>query len=142
MTKEEKLIVSAYTGVLMTDFSDLHEFIEKKLGRPVWSHELALETVINELKEAVKEDFLKICREDVKEKYLHLKRDDDIYYVDHDNREIEHGKIFSVALKDGKVDAFSVNFDCGDFDEFCGEALGVYYFIDKEEAEAVLRSNI
>lgn len=33
MTKEEKLIVSAYTGVLMTDFSDLYEFIEEKIGK-------------------------------------------------------------------------------------------------------------
>lgn len=61
MTKEEKLIVSAYTGVLMTEFSDLHEFIEEKLGRPVWTHELANELVVEELKMAVKEDFLKLC---------------------------------------------------------------------------------
>lgn len=61
MTKEEKLIVSAYTGILMTDFSDLHEFIEKKLGRPVWTHELANELVLKELREAVKEDFLNLC---------------------------------------------------------------------------------
>lgn len=63
MTKEEKLIVSAYTGVLMTDFHDLHKFIEEKLGRPVWTHELANELVVNQLKEAVKEDFLKLCEE-------------------------------------------------------------------------------
>lgn len=63
MTKEEKLIISAYTGILMTDFSDLHKFIEKKLGRPVWTHELANELVVNELKNAVKEDFLKLCAE-------------------------------------------------------------------------------
>ena len=63
MTKREKLIVGAYTGVLMTDFSDLHEFIEKKLGRPVWTHELADKHVVDEIKEAVKEDFLKLCEE-------------------------------------------------------------------------------
>ena len=61
MTKEEKLIVSAYTGILMTDFDSLHEFIEKKLGRPVWTHELADKLVWNELKETLKEDFLKLC---------------------------------------------------------------------------------
>jgi hypothetical protein len=63
MTKEEKLIVSAYTGILMTDFDSLHEFIEKKLGRPVWTHELADKLVWNELKETLKEDFLKLCAE-------------------------------------------------------------------------------
>lgn len=61
MTKQEKLIVSAYTGVLMTDFDSLHEFIEKKLDRPVWTHELADKLVWNELKEVLKEDFLKLC---------------------------------------------------------------------------------
>lgn len=63
MTKEEKLIISAYTGILMTDFDSLHKFIESKLGRPVWTHELADEMVVNELKKAVKEDFLKLCAE-------------------------------------------------------------------------------
>lgn len=140
MTKEEKLIVSAYTGVLMTDFSDLHEFIEKKLGRPVWTHELANELVANELKNAVKEDFLKLCAEDINEKYMHLKKGDDIYYVDRVNGEIEHGVVFSVAIKDEKVVSFSVNFDCGDFDEFSGGALGLHYFINKEEAEDALRN--
>ena len=61
MTKQEKLIVSAYTGVLMTDFGDLHKFIEERLGRPVFTHELANELVIEELKKAVKEDFLGLC---------------------------------------------------------------------------------
>ena len=61
MTKEERLIVSAYTGVLMTDMGDLHDFIEEKLGRPVYTHELADELVVKELKKAVKKDFLKLC---------------------------------------------------------------------------------
>lgn len=30
MTEKEKIIVSAYTGILMTDFSKVHEYIEKK----------------------------------------------------------------------------------------------------------------
>ena len=64
MTKQEKLIVSAYTGVLMTDMSSLQEYIEQKLGRPVWTHELASHDVFNEIKAAVKEDFLKLCKEE------------------------------------------------------------------------------
>ena len=63
MTKEEKLIVSAYTGILMTDFDSMHKFIEKKLGRLVWTHELASEKVQDEIKKAFKEDFLKLCAE-------------------------------------------------------------------------------
>lgn len=73
------------------------------------------------------------------DKYLKLKSGDDIYYVDEENNEIEHGKIFLVSFKNGKVDSFSVNFDCGDFDEFCGSGLGTHFFINKEEAEDVLK---
>ncbi len=58
MTKQEKIVVSAYTGVLMCDFDDLHEYIEDKLGRSVWTHELASETVSAEIKEKSKADFL------------------------------------------------------------------------------------
>lgn len=63
MTKQEKIIVSAYTGVLMCDFSDMHEYIEKKLGRPVWTHELASKEVRAEIREAIKSDFLKLCKD-------------------------------------------------------------------------------
>ena len=61
MTKQEKIVVSAYTGVLMCTFNDLHEYAEKKLGRPIWTHEFASEAVTEELKEAAKDDFLKLC---------------------------------------------------------------------------------
>lgn len=61
MTKEEKIIVSAYTGVCMCDFNDVHEYIEKKFGRPVWTHELASSVIWEEIREKTKEDFLRIC---------------------------------------------------------------------------------
>lgn len=73
-------------------------------------------------------------------KYLNLQKGDDIYYVDRENNEIEHGIIYSVYFKDCNVDSFSVDFDCGDFDEFNGKALGVHYFINKEDAEIALRN--
>ena len=61
MTKYEAIVVSAYTGFLMCDFNDMHEYIEKKLGRPIWTHEFALDLVQEEIHEKVKPDFLKIC---------------------------------------------------------------------------------
>lgn len=61
MTKQEKIIVSAYTGYLMCDFDDMHKYIEEKLGRPVWTHELAIDIVEKEIKEKVKPDFIKLC---------------------------------------------------------------------------------
>lgn len=63
MTKQEKLIVSAYTGVLMTDFNDFYKFVEERLGRPIFTHQFASELVQDELKKAVKEDFMKLCAE-------------------------------------------------------------------------------
>ena len=64
MTKNEKLIVSAYTGILMTDMDSLQEYIEQKLGKPIWTHELASKEVFDEIKAAVKEDFIKLCKEE------------------------------------------------------------------------------
>lgn len=63
MTKYEAIVVSAYTGFLMCDFNDMHEYIEKKLGRPVWTHEFADKSIWDEIREKVKPDFLKICAE-------------------------------------------------------------------------------
>lgn len=61
MTKREAAIVGAYTGVLLGKFSDLHEYIEEAMGRPVWTHEIAMPGFMNELKERVRPDFLAIC---------------------------------------------------------------------------------
>lgn len=61
LTKQEALVLSAYTGIMFVqEFSDLHEFIEYKLDRPVWTHELAKEGVVEEIKEAVYEEAMKI----------------------------------------------------------------------------------
>lgn len=62
MTYQECVIVSAYTGVLMCDFQDMHEYIEAKLNRPVFTHELADAHVQDEIKEAVKLDFISLCQ--------------------------------------------------------------------------------
>lgn len=61
MTKQERIIVSAYTGYLMCDFSDMHKYIEEKLGRPVWTHEMAYKEIQNEIRAATKKDFLALC---------------------------------------------------------------------------------
>ena len=78
-------------------------------------------------------------RKFVDAKYLNLKKGDDIYYADKENNKVEHGKIFSIYIKDGKVDTFSIDFDCGDFDEFSGGGLGVHYFTSKNDAEKALK---
>ena len=64
MTKQEKIIVSAYTGTLMCDFCDMQKYIEEKMGRPVFTHELADEKFVTKIQEAVKPDFLELCEEE------------------------------------------------------------------------------
>lgn len=60
MTKREGAILSAYTGILLGEFSAMHKYVEEILGRPVWTHEMASEKVVNEIKEKSKEDFIKV----------------------------------------------------------------------------------
>lgn len=64
MTKQERIIVSAYTGVMMCKFEDLHKYIEKILGRPVLTHEMAFETVQKEIREKSISDFIALCSDD------------------------------------------------------------------------------
>lgn len=65
MTKQEKIVVSAYTGILMCEMNELCEYIQKKFGRPVFDHELADKNIQKKIKEKSKEEFLAICdRED------------------------------------------------------------------------------
>lgn len=58
MTKREAAIVSAYTGFLIGDFNEFHNYVEEKFGRPVWVHELADKTKAEELHEKSRADFI------------------------------------------------------------------------------------
>lgn len=62
MTKREKLVVSAYTGVLMADINELRKFITEVLKRPVYTDELGNPDTLAEIKNAVKSEFLSICK--------------------------------------------------------------------------------
>lgn len=58
LTKDQAVIVSAYTGYLACEFSDLHAAIEAKLGRPVLTHEMADRSCREEIRAAFRSDFL------------------------------------------------------------------------------------
>ncbi|MBV1952677.1 MAG: hypothetical protein KUG64_10855 [Cycloclasticus sp.] len=58
MNKREGAIVGAFTGILCGDFSDLHEYIEELLGRPVFTHELGNKDLTEEIKVLAKPDFV------------------------------------------------------------------------------------
>lgn len=61
LTKEQAAIIGAYTGITASSFSVVQEYAQKKLGRPLWTHEFASKELNEELKAAAKEDFLAIC---------------------------------------------------------------------------------
>lgn len=64
LTDEQAVVISAYTGVLCCEFEVMHAEIEKRLGRPVWTHELGDERFMEDrIRPAFKDDFLDMCPE-------------------------------------------------------------------------------
>ena len=64
MTKRECAIVMAYTGICMCegdDFNIFHKYVEEKLGRPIFTHELP--RLEGEIKDKSMSDFLDLCKE-------------------------------------------------------------------------------
>ena len=60
LTKEQAVILSGFTGIMHGSFGDLHGDVEKRLGRPVFTHEFAS---LN-LKDLYRDDFLAMQPED------------------------------------------------------------------------------
>jgi hypothetical protein len=59
---DQAVAISAYTGIMCCMFSDMHSEVEKRLGRPVFTHEFASKDLWeNQIKPAFKDDFLALC---------------------------------------------------------------------------------
>ena len=58
--KREASIISAYTGILLGTFSDMHSYIEEVMQRPVYTHEMGNRKIADEIKRLSKEDFLNL----------------------------------------------------------------------------------
>lgn len=66
MTKKEAVLLSAYTGFLLTNnFSDVHKFCEELLDRPIWTHEFASETVQKEIREKCKPMVIEMVKSEI-----------------------------------------------------------------------------
>ena len=61
LTKEQAVVITGFTGINVGRFGDFHEDVEKRLGRPVFTHEFGYKYFIDELKELYREDFIKMC---------------------------------------------------------------------------------
>ena len=66
LTKEQAIIISGYTGVLICNFADLHEDVEKRMGRPVWTHEFGDERFAKEVNDLYRDDFIDLAPEEMK----------------------------------------------------------------------------
>ena len=63
MTREEAILLSAYTGFLLVqDFSDVHKFCEDTLGRSIWTHEFADEDVQKEIQNKLRPQIMKLIQ--------------------------------------------------------------------------------
>lgn len=66
LTKEQAITISGYTGVLICEFEDLHKDVEKRLGRPVLTHEFADGEFWSEVKALYRDDFINLAPEEMK----------------------------------------------------------------------------
>jgi hypothetical protein len=64
MTKRESAIMSAITGISFGGplFSPFHQYVEEKLGRPVFTHEMIGEGFWSRLRELAWSDFEELVR--------------------------------------------------------------------------------
>lgn len=60
MTKYEAAVVTAYTGFMLGDFSDFHEYAEKLMGYPIFTHQFGNADFAKQIKDAAKPDFVKL----------------------------------------------------------------------------------
>lgn len=67
MTDREKAIVMAYTGICMLTgdkFQIFHKYVEDIMGRPIWTHEMGIESIADEIKAKSKDDFIALCADE------------------------------------------------------------------------------
>ena len=63
MTKQESLLISAYTGYLLThSFAEFHAFCEELLGRPIMTHQLAFKETQEEIREKCKPMIIELIK--------------------------------------------------------------------------------
>jgi len=77
LTEEQAAIITGYTNITMGAFSKFHEMVEEKLGRPVFTHELANKDLWErEINPAFKEDFMAIVYEETPNQTKEVESDD------------------------------------------------------------------
>ena len=58
MTKKEGAIISVFTGIMVGSFSDMHEYSEKIMGTPIFTHQFGSKEFCEKIKEKARPDFI------------------------------------------------------------------------------------
>lgn len=61
LTKKQGIILTGFTGIVMCKVSDFHQDVEKRLGRPIFTHEFADKELWETIKEIYRKDFENLC---------------------------------------------------------------------------------
>ena len=62
-TKEQAIVITGFTGKLACKFADFHEDVERRLGRPVFTHQFGDKDFSNKIEELYRADFLAMVDE-------------------------------------------------------------------------------
>lgn len=64
LTKQQAVIVTGATGFFCcSDFGDYHAEVEKRMGRPVWTHEMGSKEISDQIKALFLADFIAMVPE-------------------------------------------------------------------------------
>lgn len=58
LTLEQGIILTGYTNTMLAPFSDFHKDAERRMGRPILSHEFGDQRTVDKLKVLYREDFM------------------------------------------------------------------------------------
>jgi len=57
LTLEQAIVLTGFTGVVMCPFQDLQADVEKRMGRPVFTHQFGSQEIAEQIKQLYKPDF-------------------------------------------------------------------------------------
>lgn len=60
MTEFQKIVVTGFTGTLCCNFSTFHEDVERRLGHPVFTHQMGDKEFMGQVKKSYEADFMAI----------------------------------------------------------------------------------
>lgn len=60
-TYKQALVIMGYTGVSTIKFTEFHKDVQFRLGRAIYTHQFGDKSIVEEIKQAYREDFIAMC---------------------------------------------------------------------------------